>query len=192
MTTSILPPRRIRGPIGMAVALALTLMGTGCSSDDDGGTGTTITHPEDFLPTNVSGWSSTEVKSGTTAASLQDDINGGYETYTGHGMKEFAHGSYEGSGSQAGGVMEIFIYEMDGEANALDLYDDSNIVPSAIDEEPNLGDTARLSSFLGGKMLELVRDQYYVSVSISNLGSLEDAESQALLLATSIDQEIAS
>ena len=181
--------------------LLITLLTTGlsfglagCNSDDNGGTAPTIRHPGDFLPTSVSGWEADgEPQSGTTDAELSSSrVNGGYEIYTRHGMKEFAVAEYLGTGAQSGASLQIRIFEMTSAQGALDLYNDIENAPSNTEGNPEIGDVARLSNipFVAGKRVDFVRDEYYVDVKVTGTSSDEEARVQAEFFAGNIDQEI--
>jgi hypothetical protein len=170
---------------------ALCLLLAGCG-DGDGGTGPTIRHAQDVLPSDVSGWElEGAIRTGTTDAELQAVINGGYTVYTRHGMKEFAFADYVGSGSQAGAFMHIDIYRMNSADGAADLYSDSDLYAGTPEENPEIGDAARLYAALPvGKTLEFVRDDYYVLVVITQASSTDEARIQVEFIAGNIDQEI--
>ncbi len=178
--------------IGALVWMPGLLGGTiGCGGDKGPGTQPTIHHPQDYLPTQVSGWEQAGVTvTGTTEAELEAEIDGGSEIYTSHGMREFAIASYAGSGSQAGATLGIRIFEMNTNQAALDLYNDSRIIPSPIESQPDVGMVARLSSSLLGKALEFVRDDYFVKVEVLGASSEAEARTQVQFFAGSIDQEM--
>ncbi|MBM3317180.1 MAG: hypothetical protein FJY75_04940 [Candidatus Eisenbacteria bacterium] len=178
-------------PVALWAILALPLLGAGCGGDGKG-TAPVLLHPQDFLPTQVSGWEQAGApQTGTTDAELQAVINGGYEIYTRHGMKEFAIADYAGSGAQAGAVLRVSIYEMTTAQGALDLYDDGDIRPSTIEAYPAVGETARLSPIIPtGKALDFVRARYYAKIEISNAVSPEEARNQAEFFAGNVDQEM--
>ena len=177
-------PARLH-PIPLLLAVGLTACG-----GNDNPTGPTIRHPEDFLPTGLSGWAlSGETQTGTTEADLYAIIDGGAEIYAGHGMKQFATASYTGSGTQAGGTLTVWIYEQNSVGDVLGLYDDSAIVPPSPVPETGIGDHARMSSTFLGKELEFTRDRYYVDLNLSGLAP-QTAETQLRLIGTGIDQKI--
>lgn len=179
-------PSRL-GPIPFLLVLGLAA----CGGDDDP-TNPTIRHPEDFLPTGLSGWSlSGDTQTGTTEAELYSIIDGGAEIYAGHGMEEFATATYAGNGTQAGGTLTVWIYEQDSAAHAQALYEDSEIAPPSSVPELGLGDRARMSSNFLGKELEFTRDPYYIDLNVSGLTS-DQAEAQLRLVAAGIDQKITS
>lgn len=186
--------RRARVWMGLgAIAWMAVLLGgtAGCGGNDGPGTQPTIHHPQDYLPTQVSGWEQAgETATGTTEAELEAEIDGGSEIYTSHGMREFAIAAYAGSGSQASATLDIRIYEMNTNQAALDLYNDSRIVPSPIESQPDVGSVARLSSSLLGKALEFVRDAYYVKVEVLGASSEAEARTQVEFFAGNIDQEM--
>lgn len=170
----------------------LLLLGLAACGGDDGPSGPVIRHPEDFLPTGLSGWTlSGDTQTGTTEAELYSIIDGGAEIYAGHGMEEFATATYTGTGTQAGGTLTVWIYEQDSAPHADALYDDSEIVPPSPIPELGLGDQARMSATFLGKELEFTRDAYYIDLNVSGLAS-DDAEAQLRLVATGIDQKITS
>jgi len=172
-----------------ASVLALGLPGCG---GDDGGTQPAIQHPQDFLPSQVSGWDQVgDAETGTTDGELQAEIDGGSEIYTRHGMKEFAMADYNGSGAQAGATLKVWIFEMNSSQAALDLYNDSDLAPATIEGTPMIGSEARVSPIIPvGKSLEFVRDGYYVEVEVSNASSEQTARNQVEFLAGNIDQEM--
>jgi hypothetical protein len=178
----------------LAVALSASMLALGLPGcgGDDGGTQPTIHHPQDFLPSQVSGWDQQgEPQTGTTDGDLQAVIDGGYEIYTRHGMKEFAIADYLGSGAQAGATLKVWIFEMTSDQAALDLYNDSDLLPTTIEGTPMIGSEARVSPIIPvGKSLEFVRDAYYVEVEVSNASSEQTARNQAEFLAGNIDQEM--
>jgi hypothetical protein len=179
-------PSRLR-PIPFLLVLGLAA----CGGNDDP-TAPTIRHPEDFLPTGLSGWTlSGDAQAGTTEAELYSIIDGGAEIYAGHGLEEFATATYTGTGTQAGGTLTVWIYELDSAAHAQALYEDSEIVPPSPVPELGLGDRARMSSTFPGKELEFTRDAYYIDLNVSGL-SPDQAESQLRLVGTGIDQKITS
>lgn len=174
--------------------LVVALVATGCSSDD-GGTSSRIDRPEDFLPKENSNWeTSGEAQSGTTGAALQAIINGGWETYANHNMREFATRNYTGVGSE-GGVMDVWIYEMATPADAVALYNDPELAatnPDA-DQPDDLGDNVLLETIGGsGKQLRFTRDKYFVTVVVTGTTTSQYARSEVVLTATGIDGEIAS
>jgi len=179
------PPRR-------AVWLALLLLPVlaHCGGDDDGGVAPEIRKPEDFLPTDVSAWEQGETCTGTTDGELQEAINGGYTTYARHGMKEFADADFSGTGSLSGATMTVRIFEMNSSQAAEDLYNDPDTVTGTIEENPAVGELARMIGGLATKEIHFVRATYYVSVAVTFFGSVDDARSQALFISGNIDQEI--
>ena len=181
-------PSRLR-PIPFLLVLGLAA----CGGDNDPNA-PTIRHPEDFLPTGLSGWtlSGEGTQTGTTEAELYSIIDGGADIYAGHGMEEFATATYTGSGTQAGGTLTVWIYEQDSATHADELYDDGEIVPPSPIPELGLGDQARMSSTFVGKELEFTRDKYYIDLNVSGSLSPDQAESQLRLVATGIDQKITS
>ncbi len=176
--------------ICLAGVLAAAALTGGCSKDnsDNGGTTPTIRHPEDFLPTNVSGWElSGEVKSGTTQSELRDAINGGYTTYWRHNMKEFAQANYLGTGS-GGGSVDIRVYEFETTADAQALYNDTDLGYIA-QENPSVGDMAGMFSAGGFATLWFTRDQYFTEIILSATDT-QYAEQQVELLAAGIDTQM--
>ncbi len=182
------------GLLALGIAAAI-FVATGCSGDDNGGTPGQIERPEDFLPKNPSNWEpSGGAQSGTTGAALQAIINGGWETYANHNMREFATRNYTGIGSE-GGVMEVWIYEMATAADALGLYNDPELAatnPDA-DQPVDIGDNVLLETIGGsGKQLRFTRDNYFITVVVTGTTTSQYARSEVILIATGIDGEIAS
>jgi hypothetical protein len=179
-------PARLPALLVLAVCVAFA----GCGGDD-GGTDPAIRHPQDFVPTQVSGWGQDgEVDTGTTAAELEAIIDGGAEIYGRHGLQEFALADYIGSGAQAGALMKVWIFDMNSGQEALDLYDDGDLANVAVDEFPEVGNQARLSSSLLARLLEFRRETYYVRIEISGASSPDEARIQLLFFAGNIDQEM--
>lgn len=163
----------------------------GCGGDKGPTTQPAIHHPQDYLPTQVSGWEQAgETATGTTDAELQAEIDGGYDVYASHGMREFAIATYAGSGSQAGATLDIWIFEMNTNQAALDLYDDGRIITDTIESQPDVGSVARIFTTLLAKRLEFVRDAYFVRVRVSGASSEDDARTQVQFFAGNIDQEM--
>lgn len=179
---------RAAAGICLAALLVVGGLGIGCSKDssDNGGTNPTIRHPQDFLPTSVSGWTMTgEIASGTTDAELQAEINGGYQTYTRHNMKEFAMADYLGT---SGGSAGIHIYECDTTPDAQELYNDPDFLPHG-SQSPAVGDLADMGSASGATTLRFARNQYYTEIVLVSADT-QYAEQQAELLAAGIDSQM--
>lgn len=187
---SIHTSQRLAPPALALLLLALALCPAGCGDDgDDGTTAPIVRQPEDFLPTNVSGWeSSAEVESGTTYEDLTASINGGANIYWRHNVKEFARGRYAGTGSN-GGSADIRIYEMNSAADAAALYNDSELGYFA-DSQPALGDMAGQTSSMGFSTLWFTHDHYFIELLLES-SDTQFSEDQALLLATGIDSQLA-
>lgn len=168
--------------------LALMMLAVGCN-DDDGGSGPTIRHPQDFLPTQVSGWEANQIQTGTTESDLYGIINGGADIYARYNLKEFAVGDYNGTDDLAGAILQIWIYALGSAADAEALYNDSQIALSPVEAEPEIGNSARLGSISTGKKLQFIRNEYYMTVAV-NQTTAEKAESQVLLQGSGIDDEI--
>ena len=123
--------------------------------------------------------------SGTTDAELQAEINGGYQTYTRHNMKEFAMADYLGT---SGGSAGIHIYECDTTPDAQELYNDPDFLPHG-SQSPAVGDLADMGSASGATTLRFARNQYYTEIVLVSADT-QYAEQQAELLAAGIDSQM--
>lgn len=128
---------------------------------------------DDFLVKNneIAGWSYSG--SGWTANTITDltnYIDGAAPTYQRHGFVEAANQRYQGSVNSAAAVINVTVYNQGASANAMDLYNDSELgFSGAIDWTTGAAGNAAHYVRNGGltQVLAFVRNGYFVSININ-------------------------
>jgi hypothetical protein len=174
--------------------LAAMLLTAGCGSDDQGPSND-VRRPEDFLPKNLSDWELSDYGTASNAGELQTLINGGYNTYMNHNMRECASGNYVAVGQ--GEEMHIWVFEMPTVEDAVALSEDDNLLATRPDLNvpEDLGDSAVLDTFnTHDKKLYFRRGKYFVRVTVlvGATGEEQYARSQAIMIGRNIDEDIQS
>lgn len=155
-----------------------------------------IRHPQDFMVTDVSGWTMDEGKleTATTIDELRDSegVDGGSYPFELHNFQEWAGTTYSGTIQGVVTSLTVWIFEMQTVTDASELYDDSeNGIAPPTSEPPvqPIGNESRIwQDGLFTTALDFRRDNYWVKLSIWNQS--DDAEQVLQLFGTSIDQKI--
>ncbi len=147
------------------------IIGAGCdkseSNDDD-----EVLTIEDLLvkDNEITGWSYSGVRwVANNITELTDYINGGAEIYQNHGFTEATQQSYNGTIENGTRTIQLFIYDMDTEANAKAVYDDPDLgLTGATDWLDGAGEEAHYVRFGGlSQKMSFHRDKYFVLIDIN-------------------------
>ncbi len=181
----------VRAIFAAVLLLILGALAVGCSEDsNDNGEQPVIRHPQDFLPPSTSGMlTSGDPSVATDAASLQDVVNGGYETYTNHGFEEMVYQRYEGTVGGTSAMAEVKIFDQGTTANAEALNHEIRQMGLFTWETlSGIGDEAHQGVGLNAYGIIMRRANYTSELTITS--STQDAQELLRLFATHIDTEI--
>ena len=177
--------------IAAVVVLILGALAAGCTEDsNDNGGQPVIRQPQDFLPPSTSGMlTSGDPSVATDTASLQDVINGGYETYTNHGFEEMVYQRYEGTVSGTSAMAEVKIFDQGTAVHAEALNDEIRQMGQFTWESlSGIGDEAHQGVGLNAYGIIMRRADYTSELTITS--STQDAQELLKLFATHINNEI--